>query len=122
MAKRSIVQRLDDILRAISNVESIVGRLDVEKFETDVAARLAIERCLEIISEASRHIPSEVTGRYPNVSWPKVRAIGNRLRHEYDQLDSLIIWNTAVLSVPELKPVIEAMIASFEIDDKDLDP
>jgi uncharacterized protein with HEPN domain len=119
MAKRTIVARLDDILRAISNVEAIVSRLDAEAFESDMIARLAIERCLEIISEASRHIPPERTGMYPEVSWPNIRAIGSRLRHEYDQLDSLIIWNTAALAVPELKPVIQAMIAALEADNQE---
>ena len=49
----------------------------------------------------------------------EIRAIGNKLRHEYDRLESSILWNTAAQFVPELKPIIEEMIASLERDEKD---
>ena len=119
MAKRSIIARLEDILQAIANINLIAARTDAEAFGSDTIARLAIERCLEIVSEASRHIPSQQTDRYPEVPWSNIRAIGNRLRHKYDQLDSLIIWNTATLSVPDLKPVIQAIMASVESEESD---
>ena len=75
-----------------------------------------MERCLEIISEASRYIPPQLTDKHPEVPWADIRGIGNQLRHAYDQLDGDIIWNTATISVPELKIVIEAMIATLEAD------
>jgi len=117
MAKRSALARLDDLLQAIGDIETIVGRLDVQTFQADFVARLAIERCLEIISEASRHIPVRLTDNYPAVPWADIRAIGNRLRHECDRVDSAIIWKTATSSVPDLKSVIHSMIASLESDE-----
>ena len=107
------------MLQAILGIEDIVRPLDAAEFKSNFMASKAVERCFEIISEASRHIPNELIAQYPQIPWPDIRAIGNRLRHEYDRVDELIIWKTATSSVPELKPVIQAMIAVLESDGDD---
>lgn len=116
MTKRSPLARLDDMLQAILGIEDMVRPLDVAAFESNFMARKAVERCIEIISEASRHIPNELIAQHPQIPWSDIRTIGNRLRHEYDRVDDLIIWKTATASMPELKPVIAAMIAALESD------
>lgn len=114
MAKRTPLGRLDDMLDAINSIENFMMASTLESFISDRKSKLAVERCLEIVSEASRHIPPDLTARYPQISWTDVRAIGNRIRHEYDRIDDVIIWKTATISVSELKPVIQAMIANLE--------
>jgi uncharacterized protein with HEPN domain len=44
---------------------------------------VGVERLVEIISEASRHIPEVLKHRYPAVSWRSIADIGNILRHDY---------------------------------------
>ena len=44
-------------------------------------------RALEIISEASRHVPAEAKARLTNIPWRNIAAIGNKLRQEYDITD-----------------------------------
>jgi uncharacterized protein with HEPN domain len=53
--------------------------------------RRAVERGIEITSEASRHLPDELKAQYPQIYWKEIAAIGNLLRHEY---------------LPELKAVV----------------
>lgn len=45
--------------------------------------QLGVERSLEIISEAVRHLPEELLATQPDVRWPDVRALGNLIYHEY---------------------------------------
>ncbi|HEB79602.1 MAG TPA: DUF86 domain-containing protein [Rhodospirillales bacterium] len=44
--------------------------------------RRAVERGIEIISEASRQIPPEMKSNYPDIHWQEIASIGNLLRHE----------------------------------------
>jgi uncharacterized protein with HEPN domain len=62
--------------------------------------RLGLERSVEIISEASRHIPDEMKAMRAEVPWPRVTAIGNILRREYHGLSGNIIWKPSPMSCP----------------------
>ncbi|MFI5015818.1 MAG: DUF86 domain-containing protein [Hyphomicrobiales bacterium] len=98
------------MLQAIEAVDEMVRGVDLATYRSDMKLRLAVERAIEIISEASRHIPKIEIGRYPDVPWPEIAAIGNKLRHEYQRIDDAIMWKIATRSLPELKAVIVALI------------
>jgi uncharacterized protein with HEPN domain len=57
MTDRPLRPRLQDILENIDIVAGAVGKLDFGRFAADPILRLAVERAIEIISEAVRHIP-----------------------------------------------------------------
>lgn len=62
----------------------------------------AVVRALEIISEASRRLPSEFLDRHPQIDWVAVAA-GNIYRHEYDAVDEAMIWHTIRHSLATLR-------------------
>ena len=111
MKARSLLARLDDILENITNIESFVESKSFEEFQADSLRRLAVERALEIISEASRYIPEQIKSRHPEISWRDVKAAGNILRHEYQRIDPIIIWKTATEDMVPLKRVISHLKA-----------
>jgi uncharacterized protein with HEPN domain len=114
MASRSVRPRLLDILQNIDIVgEAIAGR-DYASFQADIVLRLAVERAVEIISEAVRHIPEDDRTKYPDVPWRNIMAIGNKLRHEYQRVDPDIIWDVAQTHLPGLRPVVAAILQDHE--------
>ena len=52
------------------------------------------------------------TDHHPGVDWRAVRNIGNVLRHDYFEVDTRVLWKVVTERLPELKPVIERMIAA----------
>ena len=110
MIKRSHLVRLRDILETIDAVSEMVAGVDFASYRRDYKLRRAVERCVEIVSEASRGIPNEVKTEYAEQPWPEIAAIGNLLRHGYDRVDDLIMWKIATRSLPELRPTIVAAI------------
>jgi uncharacterized protein with HEPN domain len=76
--------------------------------------QLALERTVEIITEASRHLPDEIKGRHPSIPWSKVRDIGNVLRHGYEIVDPRVIWTIVTEDLAPLKAAVEAMIGEVE--------
>jgi uncharacterized protein with HEPN domain len=110
MAPRSQFVRLSDILENIDAVTEMIEGIELGSYRRDLKLRRAVERCVEIISEASRHIPARLKADYPDHPWDEISAIGNLLRHHYERVDDLIMWKIATQSLPELRPTIVAMI------------
>ena len=96
-----------DILEAIGRVEEITGGKSLAEFEASWQLRWLVQRAIEIISEASRAIPDELTNTRPEIPWRKVRGIGNVLRHDYEGLSDRVIWNVVVDELPRLKVAIQ---------------
>lgn len=76
--------------------------------------RWLTQRAIEIISEASRAVPDHLKNTRPEIPWPRVRAIGNVMRHEYDGLSDRIVWNVVVDEFPRLKAALNAMRAELK--------
>ncbi len=63
----------------------------------------AVERYLERLSEASRHVPDELKDKYPNIDWRGVADVGNVLRHAYDQVMDHRIWQIVTADLNALE-------------------
>lgn len=105
MAGHSPAVALADMLDAICRIREETGGIGYEAFEGDWRKRWIVERGIEIISEASRRLPAEVTARHPEIPWPKVSGIGNILRHEYQRIAPAILWNVAHQDLVPLEAV-----------------
>jgi len=101
---------LEDILAAIDGIEGSVGRKAFAAFQMDWLLQRGVERGIEIVSEAVRHIPDEVLATRPEIEWRKVRGIGNRIRHEYHQVSPQIVWEVVTDDLPALRAAIAAML------------
>jgi uncharacterized protein with HEPN domain len=93
---------LDDILDAIAAIEEAVAGYDRGRFGSAGFLQRGVERSLEIISEAVRHLPDELLALRPDIAWSDVRAIGNLIRHEYWRVDPDILWTVITDDLPAL--------------------
>jgi uncharacterized protein with HEPN domain len=74
--KRSELVRLRDILENIDAVAEMMIDVDLAMYRRDLKLRRAVERCVEIISEASRRIPDALKAEFSDQ--PPARDIGDR--------------------------------------------
>jgi uncharacterized protein with HEPN domain len=65
-------------------------------------------RRAEIISEASRHLPTELKDRNSDIPWRKVAGIGNVIRHNYERIAPDVLWKLAIEDLPVLERVCRA--------------
>jgi uncharacterized protein with HEPN domain len=70
----------------------------------------AVERNIERISEASRHISPEAKAQHPEISWDEIGAIGNYLRHEYFRIEAKILCDTVEQDLDPVRLAVEAML------------
>lgn len=104
---RHILQQLNIIADAVTSTPN------------NLILNLAIERSVQIVSEAAIELPQELRGRYPDVHWGPIIGVGNLLRHEYYRIDSDDMWEIATIHFPALLPTILKMISDLEVESPD---
>ena len=104
------------MIEAIERIRGVVGETRVETFEADWRGKWLVERGIEIISEASRHLPQEIKDRHPDIPWRKVAGIGNVLRHDYGQIAAPLIWKLATSDLSSLEAVCQVELARLRSD------
>lgn len=87
-------------------------------FESDKRKRWLVERGIEIISEASRHLNEELKARHPEIPWSKVAGIGNVLRHEYERVAHDVLWRVVSNDLPPLENACREELARGEATDR----
>jgi uncharacterized protein with HEPN domain len=93
------------MVEAIERIRPLCDDRLLETFEADWQSQWLVQRGLEIISEASRHLPEELKARYPAIPWRKVAGIGNILRHDYGHVAAPILWTLVRTNLPDLEVV-----------------
>ncbi|NLS69421.1 DUF86 domain-containing protein [Bradyrhizobium brasilense] len=114
MIVRSPLLRIHDMLESIRGIEKALAGKSIRDYERSWLLRSAIERGIEVISEASRHLGSELKAQHENVRWKDIAGIGNNLRHDYQRVDATIIWKAVKDDLPPLKAALLALKASLE--------
>ena len=102
--------RLRHIIEAVDRIQLYVAGMSLEEFLTDSKCSDAVLRNLEVIGEAVRLVPEEVTARYDRASWAEMRAMGNLVAHEYDRVNLHIIWDTIQNDLPPLVPLLQQVL------------
>lgn len=111
--RQPVLDRLHHMLQAIEAIERLTARKTLAAYRADADMAAAVERYLERLSEASRHVPDELKAKHASIDWRGVADIGNALRHAYDQISGRRVWQTVIGDLPPLKIAIEAMLAEF---------
>ena len=104
---------LIDILDAVLRIERYVQGLSEAEYQENEMVQDAVARCIEIISEASRRVPSDLKQAQPSVPWDKVAGIGIIFRHDYDEIDTTLVWEIVRVELPALRNAVEAMLKSL---------
>ncbi len=104
MFSERTARRLRDIVDDADHLRRFLDGLSFGSFEADLKTVLAVERLLQRITEAVIQIgPEEMTSIGPDIPVAKIRAFGNRLRHEYQDIERALVFSIARDDVPRLR-------------------
>ena len=98
-----------DYAKKAIDIASHKTREDLHK---DEMLRLALTRLLELVGEAASRYPRELQDQYPQIPWPKLISMRNRLIHGYDFIDYNILWDAVTENLPNLLAEIEKILPS----------
>ena len=110
MPSEKPARRLEDIIENVHAIERYVAGMNSVAFEEDRKTCDAVERCLERISEAAAKLGDLAPTLMPDQPWQKIRALGNRLRHEYDAIRSGRLWDIVQADLPGLRAACEGSL------------
>jgi hypothetical protein len=69
--------RLEHILEAIGEIEGFAAGRTLQDYLSQGWLRLATQRGIEIVSEASRHLADDIKAKHPEIPWRDIAGIGN---------------------------------------------
>lgn len=103
-----------DILEAAKVVHVYVSGKTKEDFLRDSLCQDAIIRRLEIIGEAARRVSEQTRESLPDLPWPGMIGMRNRLIHRYDDIDMVVVWDTVCRDMPPLIACLEKIVQPEE--------
>ena len=107
-------QRIRDMLEAIGRIRQYVAGMNFEAFLQDPKTVDAVVRNLEIIGEASRHVPPDLAEVYTDAEWTRISDMRNKLIHDYARTNERLVWETVQLRLGPLAEALEAMADKTE--------
>jgi uncharacterized protein with HEPN domain len=106
---------LRDILTAVDQVETFIGIMSFEEFVKDAKTVNAVVRSIEVIGEASKHIPVSLRERYAELPWKEIVGMRDKLIHGYFGIDYETIWKASKEDIPSLRKVVQRMLKDQEM-------
>ena len=85
-----------------------------DEFKSDKKTVLSVTKCIEVVGEATKHIPDQIRERYPEIPWRDMAGIRDRLVHGYFKVDLSIVWTTVTIEFPELRSMLENVLADMD--------
>ncbi len=98
----------DDRMRLLHMLDHAAEALDMahgktrNDLDSDRRLNLSLVRLFEIVGEAAARVSKDTRERYPNIPWPDIVGLRNRLIHGYDQIDFDILWEVIETDLPQL--------------------
>ena len=74
---------------------------------------MALERLFLIIGEAVKRLREDLCESYPEVPWRKIASTRDCLAHGYDEVEGVILWNAATVSIREMRRTIRVILSEI---------
>jgi len=65
---------------------------------------------MEVLGEAVKRLPPELTAQYPEVDWRGIAGMLDRVSHGYDAIDYGLLWQAVERRVPGLLDTVGRML------------
>jgi uncharacterized protein with HEPN domain len=101
-----------DVHAAATRIAGFIAGIDGTSYSADELRRSAVERQLEIIGEALKHLRNgdpETTQHIPDIT--RIIGLRNILAHGYTVVDDAVVWSAASQRVPELLAAVDQLLA-----------
>lgn len=103
MPFRDSATHLRDIVEGIDLIETFLGDMSLDAYRADPLRKSAVERQLQIITEAAKRLGDDAYALCPDEDWKGFCRMGDVLRHIYHNIDDEIVWDTVKIELPKMK-------------------
>lgn len=110
MSMRDDAISMKDMLDHAREAVALLNDTNRESFRDQRVLQLALTRLVEIVGEAANRISDTTRQAHPDIPWPQIVGMRNRLIHGYDVIDYDLLWDTVTGDLPELIAVLERIV------------
>ena len=104
--------RIEAIADRVRLLQSWTEGLTEGEFMANVMLRDACALSLMVIGETARRVLESTKQISPEVPWPAIVALRNRIAHGYETVDHLLVWQIVTLDVPRLASAMDRLLAA----------
>jgi uncharacterized protein with HEPN domain len=102
--------RLRHMLDAAIEIQQYVQSSRREDLNRDRKLVHSLVRLLEIIGEAATQVSEELRNNVPEIPWPVLIGMRNRLIHAYFSINLDVVWSTSTEDIPSLITELEKLL------------
>lgn len=101
---------LVDLARAARLVRDFVQGMDQAAFLADLKTQSAVLHQLLILGEAAKRLSQAFRDAHPQIPWPLVTGMRDKLIHHYDAVDLGVVWDTIQKDLPNLLSFVTPLL------------
>ncbi len=90
------------MLDAATEIQQYVQSSTREDLNRDRKLVHSLVRLFEIIGEAAAQVSEELRDNVPEIPWPVLIGMRNRLIHAYFSINLNVVWSTSIEDIPFL--------------------
>jgi len=106
--------RLRHMLDAAQEAAGFARDETRESLDADRKLVLALVKGIEIIGEAASRVSGACQQECPQIPWPQIISMRNRLIHAYFDIDVEVVWKTVKDDLPPLIVELDKIISPHE--------
>jgi len=93
--------RLWDMVDSARAAIGYVEGMNFAEYCSDRKTLNAVERCMEIVGEAARHVSVEARNCLPEILWSSIVGLRNVIAHDYGEVLNEKVWIVCRERLPE---------------------
>ena len=105
----------EDMLESIDEVLTSTPATRAE-FDSNKYVQSHVLRHIQIIGETSWRVSKTIKDANPSIPWGAIAGMRHAIVHDYFEVDWNIVWKVTQEHIPQLKPQIEANLATLPPD------
>lgn len=108
------VERLEHMLQAMDVLINYKNHHTLDEAKTDPVVYFGLVKHVEIIGEAVYKLTLEYRAEHSEVNWNDIERMRHVLVHGYYKIRPEQLWETIVVDIPVLRPIIAQLIEELK--------
>ena len=107
------IEYLRHILAEAEYIAEHSADVERDEFLSDESLKRAFVRSIEIIGEATKHVPEDFRQQHADFEWRAMAGMRDRLIHGYFGVDYELVWDVAVNKIPSLREKLLVLLGKL---------
>lgn len=101
---------LQKISTYVDDVVQCINGFSFEGFMSDKKTLFACAFLVSQIGELAKEISGDMQEKHSNIPWKSIRGMRNKIVHDYENIDLVVLWGTITKSLPVLAKQINGVL------------